>query len=134
LSIDYLPPLLERPMKLVVKRLVDQLVNDPFDVVALENEDDLVGGNVDAVANNSRVREVKGRASSDELGGALLISFLQVRDDRYAFHLSPLMTATIGARLLVALHPMLITATFSSHRVMAPSQREISVAYCADEV
>jgi hypothetical protein len=86
-SIEDLPPLLERAMKLVVKRFVDQLVDDPLDLVALEHEHDLVGRDVDAVANDARIREIKGRAGSDERRGALLTSFLQVRDDRDAFHL-----------------------------------------------
>src|SRR4051812_34614042 len=34
----------------------------------------------------TRVGEGEGWAGSDELGGALLTSFLQARDHRYAFH------------------------------------------------
>jgi hypothetical protein len=99
-SIDDLRPLLERTVKLLLDRFVDQLVDDPLDLVALEHKHNFVRRHVDAVVNDAGMREIKRRAGLDQIGGTLLTSFLQVGDDRYAFHPAPLLTATVAAPLL----------------------------------
>ena len=43
LTIDDLSPLLERTLQLMVERVIDELVDDPLDLVALEYEHGLVG-------------------------------------------------------------------------------------------
>jgi hypothetical protein len=68
--------MLERSLQLVVERSIDQLVDDPLDLVAFEHEYGLARRDVDAVANNAGVGEIEGRPGSDEVSRALLASFL----------------------------------------------------------
>ena len=131
LSVDDLPPLVERALQLVVERFVDELVDDPLDLVALEHEHGLARRDVDAVTNDAGVGEIEGWAGSDELGGALLTSFLQARDDRYAFHVAPLSAAMSAAWrrrvIALALDSMVQAAMSASHRVAAPCSKRISL-------
>ena len=73
--LDDLSPLFESAVELVVERLVDQLVDDPFDLVALEYEDDVGRRDVDAVSDDPAVREIERWAGADEVDSALFASF-----------------------------------------------------------
>src|SRR6266545_2250157 len=66
------PPLVERRQQGPVERLVDERVDDPLDLLPLENEDDLVCRKVDGMTVETVLVRVERRAFRDELGRALL--------------------------------------------------------------
>ena len=61
-TIDDGPPLDEGAMHLMPERVIDQLVHRPLDLVALEDEDDLTGREIDAVRCQADFGEIEGRA------------------------------------------------------------------------
>jgi len=63
------------------------------------------------VTNDAGVGEIKGWAGFDELGGALLASFLQARDDRYALH----GCSSLGGTAVAAWRRRFIALALDSH-------------------
>jgi hypothetical protein len=53
----------------VLERVVDQLIHHPLDLVTFKHEHDFAGGQVDAVANDAGLGEVKPRTPGDQFNG-----------------------------------------------------------------
>jgi hypothetical protein len=85
-AVDDFPPAVERLLKLVRERSVDQLVYGPLDFMPLEDEHDLAGRDEHAVPLDSAAAEVERRSVGDELARLLGGARLQRRDDRDALH------------------------------------------------
>jgi hypothetical protein len=75
------PPLVERALQVVLVPSGDQFIGELLDLVALEHEHDLVRRQVDAVPVEALFGEIERQAFSDELGGSILSSLLQTRED-----------------------------------------------------